>query len=139
MVAGQTRDLEGVPQDKEELKLLDSLKTGAMCRAAAELGCIAAGADREAQRQASEYAAHLGLAFQVRDDMLDVTAGEEELGKNTGSDQASGKRTYVNLLGLKGCEALAAEETNLAKAMIGDGWQGAFLRELADSLLSRSN
>ena len=114
MVAGQVLDTDQLASGEADLRILCALKTGALIRAAAELGCIAAGAGEDARRRASDYAGHLGLAFQVRDDMLDVTAQEDELGKPIGSDQAAGKRTFVDLLGLDACAGLVARETALA-------------------------
>ena len=83
------------------------------------------------------YAQHVGLAFQVRDDMLDVIADQAELGKPIGSDKEEGKRTFMDLLGLAGCETLVAEETRLAKEAIADFPDNRFLLELADSLADR--
>lgn len=124
MVGGQMLDLEGGWGCREELARLHRLKTGAMIRAAAELGAVAAGAEPERREMVGEYASHLGLAFQVRDDILDA-AGEAH------------ERNFVDLLGLEGCEALAAQETALAKAAL-EGIEGReFLCALADKLLHR--
>jgi geranylgeranyl diphosphate synthase type II len=112
-------------------------KTGGLLGAAADLGCIAAGADAEARRLALSYAEHIGLAFQVRDDMLDVIADQEEFGKPVGSDKEEGKRTFVDLLGLEGCGKLVEEETALAKGSVSGFPRGGFLLELADSLADR--
>ena len=98
---------------------------------------IAAGASDEVRRQALDYGSHLGLAFQVRDDILDVTADQAELGKPIGSDRAEGKRTFADLLGLEGCAALVAEETRLAKEVATVFKNSAFLLNLADSLAER--
>ena len=87
--------------------------------------------------QAEAFASHVGLAFQVRDDMLDVTADQAELGKPVGSDRAEGKRTFVDLLGLGGCGALVAEETRLAKEAVSAFRHSGFLLALADSLADR--
>lgn len=116
MVGGQSLDMagEGRALDREELELLQSLKTGALISAAAELGCIAAGAAPERQAQVRTYAQALGRAFQVRDDMLDVISSPEELGKPVGSDQTNEKSTFVTALGLEGCAALVEELTRQA-------------------------
>ena len=116
MVGGQSLDMagEGRALDREELELLQSLKTGALISAAAELGCIAAGAAPERLAQVRTYAQALGRAFQVRDDMLDVISSPEELGKPVGSDQANEKSTFVTALGLEGCAALVEELTRQA-------------------------
>ena len=137
MVAGQVLDTDQLASGEADLRTLCALKTGALIRAAAELGCIAAGAGEDARRRASDYAGHLGLAFQVRDDMLDVTAREDELGKPIGSDQAAGKRTFVDLLGLDACAGLVARETALACEALSGLADSGFLLELADSLADR--
>lgn len=105
MAGGQALDMagEGRALGREELELLQSLKTGALLSAAAELGCIAAGGTDGQRAQVRAYAQALGQAFQIRDDMLDVTSSEEELGKPVGSDQVNGKSTFVTALGLDGC------------------------------------
>lgn len=116
MIGGQMLDMEGEkrPLSLEELKLMQSLKTGALISAAAELGCILAGGSC-AQRQAvREYAQCIGRAFQVRDDMLDVTSTDAVLGKPIGSDAENGKTTFVTALGLEGCAALIDELTGQA-------------------------
>ena len=113
MVGGQALDMagEGRALDREELELLQSLKTGALICAAAELGCIAAGGAPEQRARVRAYAQALGRAFQVRDDMLDVTSSQEELGKPVGSDQVNEKTTFVTVLGLEGCAALVDQLT----------------------------
>ena len=137
MVAGQVLDMDQLAGDEASLRRLCDLKTGALLRAAAALGCIAASASQEQRAQAEAYAGHLGLAFQVRDDMLDVTADQAELGKPVGSDREAGKRTFVDLLGLTGCEALVAEETRRAKEAVSRFPGREFLLALADTLADR--
>ena len=137
MVAGQTLDILGPSRSRGELERLHSLKTGAMIQGAAELGCVAAGADSRRREQAAEYARHIGLAFQVRDDILDVIADQQELGKTVGSDRRDGKTTFVDLLGLEDCEALVAQETARAKAAISDLPGCEFLLNLAERLADR--
>ena len=137
MVAGQVLDILGLTRSRGELELLHSLKTGAMIQGAAELGCVAAGADSRRREQAAEYARHIGLAFQVRDDILDVIADQQELGKTVGSDRRDGKTTFVDLLGLEDCEALVAQETAKAKAAISDLPGCEFLLNLAERLADR--
>ena len=137
MVAGQVLDVEGPAWDEASLRDMCLRKTGGLLGAAADLGCIAAGADAEARRLALSYAEHIGLAFQVRDDMLDVIADQEEFGKPVGSDKEEGKRTFVDLLGLEGCGKLVEEETALAKGSVSGFPRGGFLLELADSLADR--
>ncbi len=137
MVAGQALDVQGLCRNKSEVELLHSLKTGAMIRAGAELGCVAAGAAPVEREMARRYAAHLGLAFQIRDDMLDVVADQEEFGKPVGSDREEGKTTFVDLLGLAGCEARVARETEQAAACLRDFPDGGFLTQLAQRLAQR--
>lgn len=105
MVGGQALDMagEGRALNREELELIQSLKTGALISAAAELGCIAAGGTWEQRRQVRTYAQALGRAFQIRDDMLDVISSQDELGKPVGSDRVNEKSTFVTALGLNGC------------------------------------
>ena len=122
-----------------ELEQLQSLKTGALISAAAELGCIAAGGTQEQLQKVREYAQALGRAFQVQDDILDVTSTDEELGKNVGSDRANEKTTFVTALGLEGSRALVEELTQRAIHAL-DGFEnGAFLIWLAQSLAKRTN
>ena len=113
MVGGQALDMagEGRALEREELELLQSLKTGALISAAAELGCIAAGSTQEQQKQVNIYARALGQAFQVRDDMLDVISSDSELGKTVGSDRVNEKSTFVTTLGLDGCANLVEKLT----------------------------
>ena len=137
MVAGQVLDIQGLDRTEEELRLLHSLKTGALIRGAAELGCIAAGAGEKELASARTYAEHLGLAFQIRDDMLDVIADEADLGKPIGSDKEEGKHTFVDLLGLAACEKLVQQYTAAAKSAVESYAGSEFLMELADSLAQR--
>ena len=137
MVAGQVLDVDHLAQGEADLRLLHRLKTGAMLQAAAELGCVAAGADDGLRQRARDYGCHIGLAFQVRDDVLDVVADQGELGKPIGSDRAEGKRTFVDLLGLEACQALVAEETAKAKAALANLPDSGFLLNLADHLAER--
>ena len=137
MVAGQLLDVEQIAANEDELRLLCRLKTGAMIQAAAELGCVAVGASTETRPVAAAYGGHIGLAFQVRDDMLNVTASEAELGKPVGSDRAECKRTFVDVLGLEGCGAVVAEETRLAKEALAGFENAEFLSRMADTLADR--
>ncbi|MGE4276812.1 MAG: polyprenyl synthetase family protein [Lawsonibacter sp.] len=116
MVGGQSLDMagEGRALTREELELLQSLKTGALISASAELGCIAAGGSPEQLDRVRCYAQALGRAFQVRDDMLDLISSDQELGKPVGSDHANEKSTFVTALGLDGCEALVENLTQQA-------------------------
>ena len=132
MVAGQVLDLDGKCRSREQVELLHSLKTGAMIAAAAELGCVAANAAPEQRQAARDYAREVGLAFQIRDDMLDVIADQTEFGKPIGSDREEGKTTFVDLIGLDGCEREVAACTGRAKAALSDFPGNGFLLELAN-------
>lgn len=87
------------------------LKTGVMISAAAELGCVASGMPAAMRQQAIAFADKLGLAFQIRDDMLDVVGDEAVFGKPIGSDREEGKVTFVDVLGLEGCRTAVEECT----------------------------
>ena len=137
MVAGQVLDMQGLDRTEADLRLLCRLKTGALIVGAAELGCVAAGAGPAERKAAVIYAEQVGLAFQVRDDMLDVIADEAEFGKPVGSDRQEGKTTFADLLGLDGCRALVETCTLRAKEAVA-GYEGsAFLVTLADKLAGR--
>lgn len=142
MIAGQVMDLanENRQADLDEIRATDRLKTGEMIRVSALMGCIAAGADSEKIKAAEKYCENIGLAFQIVDDILDVTSDEETLGKPIGSDSANGKSTYVSLLGLEESALFAEKLTNEAKAALEIfGSEGEFLSELADKLLNRKS
>lgn len=140
MIGGQVVDLksEGKQVGLDTLNTMHSLKTGALIKAAALLGTAAAGADEEKTRAAAEYAENLGRAFQIVDDILDVTADEESLGKPVGSDEISGKSTYVTLLGLEESQKEADRLTEKAVAILSVfGEEGEFLKRLSKELVSR--
>lgn len=141
MVGGQVLDMagEGHALGLADLEELQKLKTGALILASVEMGCILAGGsdgDREALRR---YAQKLGLAFQIRDDMLDVTGSEAELGKPIGSDAASEKTTFVTLKGLPACGELVASLTGEAVEALKGFDHPEFLIELARVLVGRTN
>ncbi len=140
MIGGQVLDLESENRrvSSDELKRIHSLKTGALIRAACVIGGIMAGADEEAVKALGLYAENLGIAFQIRDDILDVTGSEEELGKPIGSDEESGKNTYVSLYGLEGSERLVREYSDKAvKALSVFGERAGFLLSLTEYLINR--
>lgn len=141
MIGGQVVDLrsEGKQISYERLKTMHSLKTGALIRCAAELGCICAGADEEKTAQLVSYADRLGLAFQIVDDILDVIGDEKELGKPVGSDSVSEKTTYVTLFGLDAADTMAKEITAEAKKAINGFENNDFLMTLADKLTTRKS
>lgn len=137
MVAGQVLDTVCQVTDEDGLRELNRLKTGVMISAAVELGCVAAKMPTTMRMQALEYAAQLGLAFQIQDDILDVTGDEAVFGKPIGSDREEGKVTFVDLKGIEGCRQEVAERTARAKSAIASWGDRAFLLELADHLVSR--
>jgi len=140
MVAGQVLDTLHEPQTHEELLEVHRLKTGAMIRGAALLGCAAAAGAGPGLRSAlGTYAQELGVAFQIRDDMLDVIGDEAAFGKPIGSDRADGKVTYVDVLGLKGCENAVRMCTAAARAALAQVPGHEFLDFLADSLAERKS
>ena len=113
---GQYLDLSGEGQrlDAGRVYLTHSLKTAALIEAACELGCIAAGADARQRSAAVEYGRALGMAFQIRDDVLDCEGTEQRLGKSTGKDAKSEKFTFVTLYGIEKCQSLIEENTDAA-------------------------
>lgn len=133
MVGGQALDMagEGRAMTRRELEQLQSLKTGALIAAAAQLGCIAAGGNEEQLQKVKRYAQALGRAFQVRDDMLDVTSSDAELGKPVGSDRANEKNTFVTALGLSGCSQLMEQLTQEAVNALEGFEEAGFLSWLA--------
>ncbi len=142
MIAGQVMDLANEEKiaGLEEVTVTDRLKTGEMIKVSAVMGCIAAGADEEKTKAAEKYCECIGLAFQIVDDILDVTSDSETLGKPVGSDKENGKSTYVSLLGLEKSAELADKLTNEAKSALDIfGGEGEFLSKLADKLLEREN
>lgn len=114
MVGGQIIDIESHDEDLELLKYLHSLKTGAIIRASGVIGAILAGASEEQIAAIDSFCYNLGIAFQIQDDILDVTGSEEELGKPIGSDSDNNKSTYVTLCGLERAQELVGEYTEKA-------------------------
>lgn len=137
MVGGQVLDTVYDVEDAEGLTFLNQLKTCAMISGAAELGCVAAGMDGEQRRQAREFGENLGLAFQIRDDILDVEGNEAVFGKPIGSDREEGKVTFVDVKGLTACQQTVEDYTAKAKAAIVDWADRGFLMELADRMVKR--
>ena len=145
MIAGQQIDMwaETHPCNTEMLTLLQEKKTGALFETAVLLGCLAAGVpeDSDKARFAKDYAKHIGLAFQITDDLLDECGDAALLGKNTGSDKQNGKTTFVSLLGIEGAKERAAKEAALAVQALKafDATDTAVLCALADYILCRKN
>ena len=136
MVGGQVLDMNqtGLAEatEPETLYMIHEYKTGALIKSSARIGAILARATGEEQAAVSEYAAQLGLCFQIVDDVLNATSTREELGKSAGSDAEQGKATFAGVFGLEGArrEADAAAERALAALSRVDG-DTAGLQELA--------
>ncbi len=140
MIGGQTVDLmnEGKKASIETLEIMDSLKTGALIVAAARLGCLVAGADKEKTNAAVTFCEKIGHAFQIIDDILDVVGDENELGKPVGSDGESDKSTYVSILGLEKSKEYAEKLTDEAiEALSVFGDEAELLKEIAEMLSKR--
>lgn len=139
MVGGQVLDTLCHMTTQEELNQVHSLKTGALLIAACQLGCAAAGGNQTQLKSAKIYGENLGLAFQIRDDVLDVVGSEEVFGKPIGSDESCGKCTYVNLLGIEGC-AQAVERCTQAACQAVATWEDTdFATHLAVTLANRNH
>ena len=137
MVAGQVLDTLHSCRTEPEVAEVHHLKTGAMIAGACMLGTAAAGSGEVVRKAAEEYGYQLGLAFQIRDDMLDVIGNAAEFGKPIGSDKEEGKVTYVDLLGLDACDKLVHELTEKAVAAVSGLDRDGFLTALAESLTER--
>ena len=137
MVGGQVLDIMSEERELTEQEVLDiqNRKTGCLISAACALGVIAGGGSEKQYDAACQFAAGLGLAFQIRDDMLDVIGTQEELGKATGVDTQ--KNTFVKLYGLERCEELVATYTNYAIEALNAFSDTSFLEALAKSLTER--
>lgn len=141
MIGGQTLDINNEKAetlDFEELKETERLKTGALIRCACEMGCEIAGASKEQFEAAKVFAENLGLAFQIVDDILDVTGDPTILGKEVGQDLQNGKITYVTLLGIDGAEKLAKEYTEKALEALSIFDDAEYLAEITKYLLNRN-
>ena len=142
MCAGQFLDMLGEEKSltEDELNEINSRKTGALLIAACKMGVAAAGGSYEQLEAAALFGACIGSAFQIRDDVLDVISTNEQLGKPVGSDASSHKNTYMALYGQERCMSMIYRLTEHAKeALSGVFTDTAFLRELADSMVTRNN
>ena len=137
MIEGQTVDIDGQFSSIDSLLDMYEKKTSLLLTASCVMGCIAAGADSEKTEAARRYAYNLGIAFQIIDDILDVTSTSEELGKPVGSDAQQNKTTSVTLLGIEKATELAEKYTEDAKQALGAFENAGFLYKLTDMLLSR--
>ena len=139
MVGGQVIDLaiEGQEVAEPLLHQMHRMKTAAIIKAACRMGVICAGAGEDALELAGQYGEYLGLAFQIVDDILDVTADEQVLGKPVHSDQENHKTTYITLFGMDRARELAEDYTEKALEVARRCPDGAFLEELIHALLVR--
>ena len=131
----------GAPAAEPEAALRDvhERKTGALIGAAAVIGAILAGGSEPAVRSVDAYAAHLGLAFQIVDDILDVEGSTAQLGKTAGKDAAAGKPTYPAVHGLARSRALAADAVAAARDALSSAGLGGRLGDIAEWVLSRTS
>ena len=143
MGGGQVIDMENEERtdvDEANLRNMYRHKTGDLLAVSCVMGCICAGVEDETKLQAAaEYGYRLGLAFQIVDDILDVTSTTEELGKPVGSDEEENKTTFVTLHGVDKAREIAAGITDEAMLMLEKFDNTSFLRELTESLLVRKN
>lgn len=140
MIGGQVIDLESEGKNLTQVALdkMHSLKTGALITAAAKIGCIAAQANKNEILAAQSYANSIGLAFQIMDDILDVTSTSDELGKNVGSDLAAQKSTYVSCMGIEKSKRTVLQLTeNAIKSLKVFGDKKEFLQIFAQDLSKR--
>lgn len=142
MLGGQVIDMQSENKQisYDELLNLQQHKTGALIKASCLMGGIMGGADEDMLEKLGSYAEKIGLAFQVKDDILDIESTDEELGKNTGSDKEQGKSTFVSLCGLdKAKEAVMTLSKEAADLFPGESESELFLRETAKYLAIRKN
>jgi geranylgeranyl diphosphate synthase type II len=142
MLGGQVADLEGEgkPPEADLLETIHRAKTGALLRASLRLGAIYAGASGEQYAGLSRYGEHVGLAFQIVDDILDVEASSESLGKTAGKDAAQHKITFPAVYGLEASRRMAEEECAHAHATLAPfGPRAERLHELADLIVQRKS
>lgn len=140
MIGGQTVDVEltDKPLDTRQLDFIYRLKTGALLEAPMMIGAVLAGASDDQVKIVEEMAAAVGMAFQIQDDILDLTGSEETLGKPVGSDEKNNKTTYVSLYGMERArqdvERISARAADCLHALPGDH---QFLEDLITRLVTR--
>jgi farnesyl diphosphate synthase len=142
MAGGQAIDLQNVGRamTREALEAMHRMKTGALLRASVRMGALCGEIDAQGLAALDRYAAAVGLAFQVVDDILDVTADTATLGKTAGKDAAHDKPTYVSLMGLDPARALAGTlRAEAHEALAGFGERADRLRDLADLIVLRTH
>ena len=139
MVGGQVLDMQSEERQCTAQEVLDiqNRKTGALIKAACVLGVLAAGGNETQLRAAVTFADHLGLAFQIRDDMLDVIGDAKELGKAVGVDDA--KNTFIQLYGLDACDKMVRKHTETALQALSVFENAEFMENLANELTGRTH
>ncbi len=140
MLGGQVVDVErtGQPLDVETLNFIYRLKTSALIESSMMIGAVLAGAEDEMVQRVERMGTCVGMAFQIQDDILDVTSTEEELGKPIGSDEKNNKTTYVTLFGIDTAKEYVQKYSEEAVEILGSlGGDGTFLRELIHQLINR--
>jgi geranylgeranyl diphosphate synthase type II len=140
MIGGQMADLLGEDQapDLETVRSIHARKTGALFQAACRMGGIAGGGTADQLERLGEYGRHMGLAFQIADDVLDVSSTATRLGKSVGKDAAQSKQTYPACVGISESRAMAAEEVAAAIQSLDEfGPRAEDLRDLARFALAR--
>ena len=140
MIGGQVADveLEGTPLSMEQILFIHKNKTSALIEACMMIGAVLAGADDECVQAVEEIAAKVGMAFQIQDDILDVTSTQEELGKPIHSDEKNNKVTYVSLVGAPAAASRVKELSDHAVELLDDlDRKNGFLDLLVESLVSR--
>ena len=138
IISGQMLDIENRPGlKKDEVMRIHELKTSAMLEASALLGCIASDCSEKEKNIALAYAKNVGLAFQIKDDILDVSGTVEDMGKTLGKDKASMKTTFVDILGLENAQKEVDRLSAEAKESVANIEKNDFLLALADYLANR--
>ncbi|MCR5146962.1 MAG: polyprenyl synthetase family protein [Clostridia bacterium] len=140
MIAGEYVDteFEGKEISSQYLEYMHENKTGALIKASARIGAIMAGADEESLDKLTAYAEKIGLAFQVKDDILSEIGDSKELGKPVGNDKERGKCTYTTKYGLEKAQEMLANITNDAVGIVETFDNGEFLKELALYIANRN-
>ncbi len=142
IVLGQVLDIDNVGgrhADLDYIKKVHDYKTSAMLEASAEVGAVCGGASQKQADALLEYSKNIGLAFQIRDDILDVTGNDGNMGKTLGKDKESGKTTFVDIFGVSGAQRKVFELTEQAKASVSCFYDSGFLLSFADYLCGRDN
>lgn len=139
MIGGQVIDLlyESKSPNIEQIKSVHKLKTGALLESACVLGCIAANADDKTILLAKEYAHDIGMAFQIKDDILDIIGNSDKMGKPTGSDKSNSKTTYVSLKGIENSSNDVVGYTAKAVSAVGKIDSNGILTYIANYLAER--